>query len=53
MQSWSSKVKNYLRKAKARTVEALHQAIASSMTLVTGEDIRGWFNHSGYNFASG
>jgi transposase len=53
MESCWSKVKNYLRKEKARTVEALHRAIASGMELVTAEDIRGWFKHSGYNFASG
>lgn len=48
-----SKIKTYLRKAKARTVEALYKAIGSSMQLVTAEDIRGWFSHAGYNLAPG
>jgi transposase len=53
MESFWSKVKNYLRKAKARTAEALYRAIGSGMKLVTAEDIRGWFSHSGYNLAPG
>jgi transposase len=48
-----SKIKTYLRKAKARTLEALYKAIGLGMRLVTAEDIRGWFSHAGYNFAPG
>ncbi len=48
-----SKIKTFLRKAKARTVEVLYKAIGSGMRSVTAADIRGWFSHSGYNFAPG
>jgi len=43
-----SKLKEALRKAKARTVEALIAAIGRALRSVTAADIRGWFAHSGY-----
>ncbi|MHB1413739.1 MAG: IS630 family transposase [Chloroflexota bacterium] len=42
-----SKVKEALRKAAARTQEALHEAIRWALGLVTSEDAHGWFRHCG------
>lgn len=49
-QCWS-KIKSYLRGAKARTNEALGKALAQAIALVTKADIRGWFKHCGYSLA--
>lgn len=46
-QCWS-KIKTFLRRAKARTVEALIDAIQEALDTVTATDIRGWFEHCGY-----
>lgn len=46
-QCWS-KVKTWLRKAKARTVEALDRAIVEALDQVSSSDARGWFQHCGY-----
>ncbi len=43
-----SKVKALLKKAAARTKEALIEAIAGALAAVTPEDAAGWFAHSGY-----
>ncbi len=43
-----SKVKGLLRKAGARTREALVEAIGRALDAVSGEDARGWFAHCGY-----
>jgi transposase len=43
-----SKVKESLRAAKARTTEALHQAITAALQTVTTLDIRHWFHSCGY-----
>lgn len=40
-----SKVKNFLRTAKARTQEQLYEAIALSLDQVTAKDIQGFFQH--------
>jgi transposase len=47
-QCWS-KMKTFLRRAKARTVEALIDAIKDALDTVTETDIRGWFTHCGYS----
>jgi transposase len=47
-QCWS-KVKTLLRKAKARTVDALNEAIDQAIDRVTGADAIGWFQHCGYS----
>jgi transposase len=49
-QCWS-KIKAYLRGVKARTAEALDEALAQAIGLVTRSDIRGWFKHCGYSLA--
>ncbi len=49
-QCWS-KIKTYLRGAKARTQEQLDQALTAAIGLVTKADIRGWFKHCGYSLA--
>jgi transposase len=49
-QCWS-KIKSYLRGAKARTAEALDQALAQAIGLVTRADIRGWFRLCSYSLA--
>jgi len=46
--SWS-KLKNALRAAGARTQEALEEAIAHAMRLISPADCRGWFAHCGYD----
>jgi transposase len=43
-----SKLKTYLRKAKARTRDALDTAITEALALVTVADAHGWFAHAGY-----
>ena len=50
-QCWS-KIKAYLRAAKARTREELEKALAEAIKQVTKSDIRGWFKHCGYKVAS-
>jgi transposase len=47
-QCWS-KMKTFLPRAKARTVEALIDAIQHVLDTVTAADIRGWFTHCGYS----
>ncbi len=44
-----SKVKTLVRKANARTAEALGQAIAEALKAVTLADIIGWFKHCGFS----
>ena len=43
-----SKAKALLKKAAARTREALVDAIAEALEAVTPKDARGWFGHCGY-----
>ena len=43
-----AKLKTYLRKAKARTREALDAAITEALITVTAADAHGWFAYSGY-----
>jgi transposase len=50
-QCWS-KIKTFLRAAKARTREELEAALARAIRFVTKSDIRGWFKHCGYKVAS-
>jgi hypothetical protein len=42
------KVKEILRSLKARTAEALLDAIGEALRAVTTTDAEGWFAHSGY-----
>ena len=49
-QCWS-KIKTFLRGVKARTAEALDEALAQAIGLVTKSDIRGQFKHCGYSLA--
>jgi transposase len=46
-QCWS-KIKAFLRAAKARTRDALDTAVAFALATVTELDARAWFAHSGY-----
>jgi DDE superfamily endonuclease len=39
-----------LKKAAARTREALVEAIAAALRTITSEDARGWFGNCGYEF---
>lgn len=43
-----SKVKQLLRSIAARTVDALHGAVATALSAVTESDCRGYFQHCGY-----
>jgi transposase len=45
--AWS-KIKQHLRKAKARTLELLEPAVAEALQSVTSQDASGWFHHCGY-----
>jgi transposase len=44
-----SKIKNIVRKAQARTRQALVEAIALAISAVMLEDVAGWFAHCGYH----
>ena len=43
-----SKIKTYLRAAKARTRDALEAAIKRALLTVTKSDAQAWFTHCGY-----
>jgi len=43
-----SKVKEFLRSAKARTQENLYAAIGAALKAVTAQDAEGWFRSCGY-----
>jgi transposase len=43
-----SKLKAYLRKAAARTVDRLYEAMGEALRSVTHQDIAGWFRSCGY-----
>ena len=44
-----SNLKALLRRAKARTHEALEEAIALALDQITAADARGFFAHCGYH----
>jgi transposase len=46
-QAWS-KIKQKLRSAQARTVEALEAAVAQALATVTSQDATAWFHHCGH-----
>jgi hypothetical protein len=46
-----SKVKQCLRALKARTENALFEAIGTALCLVTADDAQGWFRACGYGHA--
>ena len=46
-----SKVKQFLRALKARTENALFEAIGTALCLVTVDDVQGWFRSCGYGQA--
>ncbi len=46
-----SKLKALLRRAQARTKEALVGAIGLALDAITPEDAKGWFAHCGYSIA--
>ena len=43
-----SKVKEFMRNAKARTEELLFDAIAAALKTITPNDAKGWFKSCGY-----
>jgi transposase len=43
-----SKIKTFLRAAKARTSEKLDEAIKKAFATITESDARAWFKHCGY-----
>jgi transposase len=47
-----SKIKTYLRKVKARTVDVLTAAISEALATITDTDIEGWVKHCGYQLCS-
>jgi transposase len=48
-----SKVKEFLRSAKARCTEDLHDAVRRALLNVTAQDARGWFESCGYCYTKG
>nr|MBA3716388.1 transposase [Pyrinomonadaceae bacterium] len=44
-----SKIKTYVRRAKARTYDALVQAIKEALATITDSDAREWFKFCGYS----
>lgn len=44
--AWS-KLKTFMKTAKARARQALDNALAMAMDLITSEDARAWFRHCG------
>src|SRR5215211_2452245 len=46
-----AKINNLLRKAAARSKEALIEAIAAALSAISAEDIRGYFQHAGCRLA--
>jgi transposase len=44
-----SKIKNYIRKQKARSLKALGKAIREAFKTITSYDLEGWFEHCGYS----
>lgn len=47
-----SKLKSFLRKARARTEEELFAALSEGLQMITTDDCLGWFKHCGYLVAS-
>jgi transposase len=47
-----SKLKHYLRRAKARTRERLEGAIDEASQRITAQDARHWFTHCGFAVGS-
>ena len=45
--AWS-KFKQFLRSAKARTAQALDQAVTDALETITAQNAKAWFRHSGY-----
>jgi len=45
--AWS-KFKQFLRSAKARTTEALDQAVSAALKTITPDNAKAWFRHCGY-----
>lgn len=46
-----SKIKEFLRTAKARTQKALFNAIATALDTITANDAIGWFQSCGYGIS--
>ena len=46
-----SKLKQFLRRAKARTLRKLNRALAKALATIAPEDIVGWFVHCGYVYS--
>lgn len=44
-----SKIKTYLRAVKARTYDALSEALKQALLTVTADDAKGWFTSCGYS----
>ena len=45
-----SKIKAFLRSVKARTYEALLQAVTAALQRITASDAKGWFESCGYRY---
>lgn len=45
-----AKIKQILRSLKARTAEALDQAMAQAVASISADNARAWFEHCGYRY---
>ena len=43
-----SKIKNYLRKNRSKNLDGLKEIITKAYSTISIDDIKGWFNHCGY-----
>ena len=43
-----AKIKHFLRKNRSQNIEELKKNISKAYTNITKDDIKGWFNHCGY-----
>jgi transposase len=48
--AWS-KLKAFLKQKQARTTQALQEAIAQGLSLITPHNAKAWFRHCGYQEA--
>lgn len=47
-----SKIKNFMKKAEARTKESLFEAFSQAYETISTSDAQGWFNNCGYHAQS-
>lgn len=46
-----SKLKHYIKKARADTFKALEPAVEKALAMIKVSDVRGWYQHCGFNIS--